>query len=225
MLETLVAPRIRRTLFEYLLGHPSDRFYLRGLAKDLNLPISPLRRELKRLEQAGMLCTTQEGNMLFYMIEPTSSAFLQLQQAGSPLQRVAPAAPRSTQPILVETHAVRREDVVIAQPQPHASMPLGMNTAKRSHPFWQAALPAPLILATGVVGMALVLIIAGLSYLSMTNQRDAVRAHRALETRTAHATIGAPQPSSGLMRGSRWQIVPGGFGGFSSGTGSEPHSR
>ena len=55
MLETLISSRIRRALFEYILTHPSERFYLRGLAKSLGLSVSPLRREIKRLEHSGML--------------------------------------------------------------------------------------------------------------------------------------------------------------------------
>jgi len=85
VLETLVSSRIRRTLFEHLLTHPTDRFYLRGLAKELGLSVSPLRRELKRLEQAGMLKAVQEGNMLFYIVDSGSPAFLQLMQAGRSL--------------------------------------------------------------------------------------------------------------------------------------------
>ena len=57
MLETFISSRIRRALFEYILCHAGERFYLRGVAKELSLSISPLRRELKRLEQAGMLRT------------------------------------------------------------------------------------------------------------------------------------------------------------------------
>ena len=78
MLEALISSRIRRTLFEYLLAHPTDRFYLRGLAKDLSLSVSPLRRELKRLEHSGMLKAVQEGNMLFYTVDTNSPTFLEL---------------------------------------------------------------------------------------------------------------------------------------------------
>ena len=81
MLEALVSSRIRRSLLEYVLTHSTDRFYLRGLAKSLSLPISPLRRELKRLQQAGMLSASLEGNMVFYTVDCNSPTFMQLQHA------------------------------------------------------------------------------------------------------------------------------------------------
>ena len=84
MLETLVSSRIRRTLLECLLQRPTERFYLRGLAKELGLPVSPLHRELKRLQRAGILHAAQVGNMLFYAINPDSQVYLFLKQAGLP---------------------------------------------------------------------------------------------------------------------------------------------
>ena len=78
MFETLVSSRIRRALLEHTLTHPQEPFYLRGLAKQLNLSISPLRRELLRLEHAGMLTAIEEGNMRFYRVNTTSPTFLEL---------------------------------------------------------------------------------------------------------------------------------------------------
>ena len=83
MLESFVSSRIRRTLLEYLLSHPNDRFYLRGLSKELGLAVSPLRRELKRLEHSGMLKAVPEGNMLFYTVNTTAPAFFQLSSLGA----------------------------------------------------------------------------------------------------------------------------------------------
>lgn len=100
MLENLVSSRIRRTVFEHILAHPTDRFYLRGLAKTLDLSVSPLRRELKRLEHSGLLQACQEGNMLFYTVDTASPMFLQLHQLGrEPAPAIAapvetPAAPQ-----------------------------------------------------------------------------------------------------------------------------------
>ncbi|MBI3319782.1 MAG: hypothetical protein HYZ89_04265, partial [Candidatus Omnitrophica bacterium] len=62
MLEMLVSSKIRRTLLRHLLTHPSRRFYLSGLARELNLTISPLRRELKRFEGLGLLKSLKEAN-------------------------------------------------------------------------------------------------------------------------------------------------------------------
>ena len=85
MFESLISSRIRRSLLEHIVSRPDDRFYLRGLSKELGLSVSPLRRELKRLEHSGMLKAIPEGNMVFYEADKTSAAFLELQsmQSGS----------------------------------------------------------------------------------------------------------------------------------------------
>lgn len=188
MLETLISSRIRRSLFEHILTHPAERFYLRGLAKELGLSISPLRRELKRLEQAGMLKAVQEGNMLFYTINTASPGFFQLQQ----VSRQAKAPSAAPVPAL---DAVREASVARGARRP---------------------VSAPFLVGTAA-GLTVLLIVAGLLYLGAANSRVISETARTLATRKAEVTVVVPQPSaSGTMRGDRWQIVPGGFGGFSS---------
>ena len=181
MLEALISSRIRRTLFEYLLTHPTDRFYLRGLAKHLSLSISPLRRELARLEQSGMLRAEQEGNIRFYTVTTASPAFLELQQVSQPVPAaVIPAAP--------------------------AAVP--------TTPVSAVPLRTPVLVGTALVGIALMLVMAGLFYMTMTNGRFMASVQRVL---TARSTASQAAPgASGAMRGARWQVIPGGFGGFST---------
>ena len=182
MLEALVAPRIRRTLFEYLLTHPADRFYLRGLAKELQLSISPLRRELKRLERAGMLRAIQEGNILFYTVNADSPAFLQLRQAGRLTESPAPSV-------------MTREAVVPASPVAVRQTPVRRGT---------------------VVGLA------GLS-IALMGLLVCLQASRLLRPHTSERTAVSPASASGAMRGGKWQLVPGGMGGFSSASNSGAH--
>ncbi len=220
MLETLVAPRIRRTLFEYLLVHPSDRFYLRGLAKDLGLPISPLRRELKRLMGAGMLHAAQEGNILFYTVKTTSPAFLQLQQAGEPLRSVGSAQSAVLPEPSAADNLPHEEALGFAGSGSEVSTPRERMTSKPAETVGRSALATPLLLAISLVGMALMLIVAGLSYVSMINP------HRTATFRvlSKRAEVMRPNASSGVMRGSRWQVTPGGVGGFTSSSNSEPRT-
>ena len=205
MLETFVPSRVRRALFEHLLTHPDERFYLRGLAKQLSLSISPLRRELKRLEHSGMLKGVQEGNMLFYIVDPASPDFLQLKQVGQKIEAPSEARLEPLSPPALSQQAI----------------PVGIAPADRRMAAWRSPLSGPALLGAAGAGMALLLIIAGLLYVSVTQQRLASQASRALATRRAEVTVVAPPvpSSSGAMRGSRWQVIPGGFGGFSSGSG------
>ena len=200
MLETLVSSRIRRTLLEYILTHSTGQFYLRGLAKDLNLSISPLRRELARLEQSGMLTAVEEGNIRFYRVNTATPQFLQLQQAAG------------SSPAVTMTAAV-------AAAPPMERLPSRPLLAALVSP-----LRTPALLGAAVVGMLLMAMVAGLFYLTLTNDRLASSMRRVLTARSANVTVVVPQPSaSGTMRGRRWQVVPGGFGGFSSGGSNESY--
>ena len=101
MLEGLVSSKIRRALLESLLSHPGERVYLRGLAKTLQVSISPLRRELKRLERVGMLKAIPEGNIVFYAVDPTAPSYLTLKNLGAPAAETVPVPPQPMpQPVL-----------------------------------------------------------------------------------------------------------------------------
>ena len=231
MLETLVSSRIRRTLFEYLLTHPHERFYLRGLAKDLSLSVSPLRRELKRLERAGMLRTVQEANILFYTVNADSPAFLQLRQAGQQTPTPKPLVWGQTEAPSPAAVPAQVEFGVRSSPAPAIMSggpgEFGVASESATQPgktlkaSWRSPLNSPALIGAAGMGMALLFIVAGLVYLTWTNQRLVSEASRSLATRKAEMTVAAPKPSaSGTMSGNRWRVVPGGFGGFSSGTSS-----
>ncbi len=176
MFEPLISSRIRRTLLEYILSHSQERFYLRGLARRLSLSISPLRRELKRLEQLGVLTASEEANVRMYTVNPASPHFAQLQSASG---QSTMSQPMMSQPVLVRRMR-----------------------------------PSPLLATAVSLG---VFVIGAMTYLVLTNQRLLAVAQRAV--------MPAPRQSSGsgqagVMRGSRWQLLPGSFGGFSSGSNS-----
>ena len=217
MLEALVSSRIRRTLFEYLLLHPHDRFYLRGLAKTLNLSVSPLRRELKRLERSGMLRTVQEANILFYEVNTASPTFLQLQQAGLAVQPTARHTEQSVaaevsepadQPSAEVHETAARVPAAVSPAQPVGTGRRDVTPGARDG--WNAPLRTPAMIGVAGLGVALMLIVVGVFYLSFTNQRLLSM----LGQRRLAAPASARASTSGSMRGSRWQVVPGGFGGF-----------
>jgi hypothetical protein len=76
-------------------------------------------------------------------------------------------------------------------------------------------LPASLFVSAVLVGLALMIVVAGLAYFTVLDRRAGHLAPRALS-----AKQGVPA-ASGVMRGSRLQILPGGFGGFSTSGNSE----
>jgi len=208
MLETLIPSRIRRTLLEHLLAHPAERFYLRGLAKQLGVSVSPLRRELKRLERSGMLKSLREANVLFYTLDPTSPTVFQLTRATQ--QAKAPSVASVPTPVGLEDQA-------------HVSIPLGVLSAGSVPSGWRSPLSGPALIAAAGIGMILIMLIGMLSYLTLTHWRLVSSLSPTVSPRQPDVTVVVPQPqASGTMRGSRWQIVPGGFGGFSGS--AEPES-
>ena len=198
-LETLISSRVRRTLIEHLLSHPKDRFYLRGLAKELGLSVSPLRRELKRLEQAGALKAMPEGNILFYEANPDAPVFQRVRQAAQPAASM-PAPQPAREPVAASPQPVM---------QPAAPQPMAV-TVRPAVGF--APLARLMVIAAGGALAFALLVGAGLAYVSVKKPQAVSRVIRALEGRPNAAMV-APA-TSGMMRGGRWRLVPGGFGGF-----------
>lgn len=209
MLETLISSKIRRALFEYLLVHPAERFYLRGLAKELNLSVSPLRRELKRLEHSGLLSTQQEANVLFYTVNSRAPAFGQLLSL-------------KTQGTDVSTFHTTPLTSQVTQTIPLPSF-------RKSGSVWSRPLTTRKLVSLAGLGMALMalMFVLGLfiSRLSLSGQQS-VESSRAkvpphMQVHSSVTEISPSRssiPASGLMRGTRWQIVPGTMGGFSNST-------
>ena len=155
MLESLVASKIRRTLLEYILTHLDHRFYLRGVAKELVLPVSPVQRELKRLERLGLLKTQQEANIRFYLVDQACPHFVQLKQAFM-----------SSTPTVIPAGASTRvgEAGIVSTRVSHAKI-------ERIRKALGPTIPWPVMLrATSLVVVVMVAVGVGW-YLTMMNQR------------------------------------------------------
>ena len=155
--------------------------------------------------------------MLFYMVNTTSQEFLQLQQAGQQAKAPSPSAPA---PALLRAQgsglgatAVVAQSALARSPQPPAPSRL---------PFpWNAPLPTGALIGAAGVGMALLVVMASLLAIRLTDRTPLSQAPRMLSTPKAQVDVMPPdKTSTGVMHGSRWRIVPGGIGGFSSGSGT-----
>jgi DNA-binding Lrp family transcriptional regulator len=209
MLETLVSSRIRRTLLEHILRYPEQRFYLRGVAKELGLTVSPVRRELKRLEELRVLKAYQEANIRFYIVDQTSPVFLQLRQAAmpavaedrGPAPAVATAAP--LEPMVASTVITPRAIERIRKASP-------------STPRWLAW--------TGIVGfgMTAAALVLAVYVATMREQRRPMSVEYRLQPQAAALQVKTEQVNvTGEMRGHRWKLMPGAVGGFSAANGVE----
>ena len=202
MLETLVPSKIRRTLLEHLLIHPDQRFYLRGLAKALALPISPLRRELLRLEQLGLLRAYNEANVRFYVVDQAHPLFTQLKQAAAlPAGRQGMPASGAASPDPVGVSTV-----------------LSAHKIERIRRALRPPIPWPMVAgAVGLGGLILYLVVANQRLLFITHQAVS------LPVPPVVTVLTHPRPSAqvGEMRSTRWHLLPGVVGGFSQVTGGE----
>jgi len=212
MFETLVSSKIRRALLEHLLTHSHERFYLRGLAKELGLAVSPVRRELKRLEQLGVLKAYDEANIRFYVVDQQSPLFAQLKQAALPAALQTSLGP-DPQLDAGQPANVLVSSTVISHPKIER-----IRKALRPRLSW------PTLLGALSLSVVAVLALGGLIYLAVTNQRLLALTNRAVSAPRAQVTVVEPEPSaSGQMRSSRWRLLPGALGGFSQGASEESY--
>jgi predicted transcriptional regulator len=68
MLETLFSSRVRVKLLEAFLTNPSAQFHSRELARLVKERQNAVWRELRRLEEAGLLESTARGNRKDYRV-------------------------------------------------------------------------------------------------------------------------------------------------------------
>lgn len=62
--------QLRRKLLTYFYVNRSARAYVRQLARELSVDSTNLSRELRRLEQEGLLTSENEGRQSYYAINP-----------------------------------------------------------------------------------------------------------------------------------------------------------
>ena len=78
MLQKLFSSQARVVILGLFLLNPSDRFYMREVATRSSQPIRAVQRELARLEAAGLLSHTIDGNRKYYQINKNCPIFPEL---------------------------------------------------------------------------------------------------------------------------------------------------
>ena len=74
-LGALITSRARVEILKLLLLNPADRRYLREVASLTHQPLRAAQRELARLESAGLLTSTTEGNRKYFRANRESPIF------------------------------------------------------------------------------------------------------------------------------------------------------
>ncbi len=60
--------KARQEIFQLYFTNPEKKFYLRELERELNIPVSMLRKELISLEKEGLFASFKRGNLLYYSL-------------------------------------------------------------------------------------------------------------------------------------------------------------
>ena len=77
-LASTLLPEYRRKVLGLLLLHPDEALHGREIARRTNLPPGTLARELRRLEQVGLLSSEQRGNQVAFRANRHSVVFEEL---------------------------------------------------------------------------------------------------------------------------------------------------
>jgi len=65
-LQDFMISKVRVKLFKVFFSEPKEIFYIRQLVRKTNEEINAVRRELKRMEEAGMVKREERGNRVYY---------------------------------------------------------------------------------------------------------------------------------------------------------------
>ncbi len=80
MIEKIITSKTRVKLLKLFLIHIDDRYYLRELERKLDESLSPLRRQLLKLETMGILKSEYEANLKYYRLNKEFEGMTELRR-------------------------------------------------------------------------------------------------------------------------------------------------
>ncbi len=80
MIEKIITSKTRVKLLNLFLAHIDDRYYLRELERKLDESLSPLRRQLIKLEKMGILIAEEEANLKYYRLNKSFAGIEELRR-------------------------------------------------------------------------------------------------------------------------------------------------
>lgn len=79
ILQSLMGSEIRAELLTLFFMNPEKSYYIRQIAALLERPLTPLRRELTRFEDLGLIESRRQANLKFYKVNQYSPIYKELQ--------------------------------------------------------------------------------------------------------------------------------------------------
>ncbi|MDP2913010.1 MAG: nucleotidyltransferase domain-containing protein [Candidatus Omnitrophota bacterium] len=80
MLESLIRSKTTRKILALLFSNPEDRFYMRQLERMTGEPVSAVRRDLKRLESAGLLLSQEEAMVKYFWVNKRNPIYEEIKK-------------------------------------------------------------------------------------------------------------------------------------------------
>lgn len=77
-LDDIVTSKVRVKILELFFSNLTEMFHVRGIVREISEEINAVRRELERLEKAGILKKEPRGNRLYYFVRTDYSGFSDL---------------------------------------------------------------------------------------------------------------------------------------------------
>ncbi|HEX6977033.1 MAG TPA: hypothetical protein VF185_01565 [Patescibacteria group bacterium] len=67
-LEDIITSKVRVKIVELFCSNPREMYHVRGIVRETNEEINAVRRELLRLDEAGMIKKENRGNRVYYWL-------------------------------------------------------------------------------------------------------------------------------------------------------------
>ncbi len=75
VLSDIITSKVRIKIIELFLSNITEMYHVRGVVREIKEEINAVRRELERLEKAGILKSEARGNRLYYWPRPDYPSF------------------------------------------------------------------------------------------------------------------------------------------------------
>jgi DNA-binding transcriptional ArsR family regulator len=67
-LSDIITSKVRIKLLELFFGNPTEMYHVRGVVREIKEEINAVRRDLSRLEEAGIIKKEPRGNRVYYWV-------------------------------------------------------------------------------------------------------------------------------------------------------------
>ena len=67
-LEDIITSKVRIKILDLFFSNLTEMYHVRGIVREINEEINAVRRELERLEKAGILKKEPRGNRIYYFV-------------------------------------------------------------------------------------------------------------------------------------------------------------